>query len=214
MDERQAAIELMSKSLAAIELIFGVKTIEDYARNLRAAVRGLWNGTYSREDFIFQVGQALERAFNQAWIEGARMMGIEPDEQTPEEQRELDRLIFEQSGYIPGLADYVMENLKVDGHKLADAQSRIPMWVNRYREVMNTAKTTAGEDQKLMWVLGPTEHCSSCLKLAGKVKRASMWRASGIHPQHPDLECHGINCLCELQPTSEPMSRGPLPSLP
>ena len=97
---------------------------------------------------------------------------------------------------------------------LRAASSRIPMWTNRYTEVMNTAKVMAGGDRKLKWVLGPTEHCSSCMKLAGKVKRGSMWVASGIQPQSRSLECGGYNCQCSLQPTTDRASPGRLPSIP
>lgn len=97
---------------------------------------------------------------------------------------------------------------------LRAASSRLPMWINRYNEVMNTAKLMAGENVKLMWVLGKTEHCSSCLKLAGKVKRKREWLAAGIQPQSRSLECGGFNCQCSLQPTSARASPGRLPGLP
>ncbi len=98
---------------------------------------------------------------------------------------------------------------------LRAASSRLPMWVNRYTEVVNTAKIMAGGDKKLKWVLGPTEeHCSSCSKLAGQVRRASVWLASGIQPQSRALSCQGYNCLCTLSPTSDASSRGRMPSLP
>ncbi len=99
--------------------------------------------------------------------------------------------------------------------KLSTAMSRIPMWTNRYREVQTTAQLMSGENFKQIWILGPTEeHCKSCSKLAGKVKRKSFWLASGIQPRASSLSCGGWNCLCELQPTSEPASRGPLPRIP
>ena len=109
---QNAAIELMSKSMAVAELILGRKSIEDYGRRLRGLVRGLWNGTLDIPSFVESVRDALERAFNQAWIEGARSQGIEPGERTPEEQARLDEMIFEQSGYIPGLAEYVLAHSK------------------------------------------------------------------------------------------------------
>lgn len=97
---------------------------------------------------------------------------------------------------------------------LRAASSRIPMWVNRYNDVVNTAKIMAGGDKKLKWVLGPTEHCSSCMKLAGKVKRGSLWQTSGIRPQSRSLACGGYNCQCSLQPTTDRASAGRLPSIP
>ena len=213
MDVKSASLNLLNKSMAVAEILLERKSMEDYARNLRGAVRALWNGTWDASQFIAEVGQALERAFEQAWTEGARAEGIEPSERSPEEQRRLDEMIFEQSGYIPGLADYVNSKLKADGFLLRDAQARIPMWINRYREVKTEAQIMAGQDKKYIWTLGPTEHCESCLKLAGKVKRGSYWRQT-IMPQDSRLACGGFRCGCSLQPTDLPLSRGPLPSIP
>ena len=61
-----------------------------------------------------------------------------------------------------------------------------------------------------------THNCSTCLRLDGKVKRASEWEAANLHPQSPPNEkllCRGWRCACVLEPTTEPLSRGPLPVL-
>ena len=60
------------------------------------------------------------------------------------------------------------------------------------------------------------DNCRTCLALDGKVKRASFWDTTGVHPQATNgtLECNGYNCGCELIPTDEPLSRGPLPNVP
>lgn len=211
---QNATLNLLDKSLRVLELGIAQKSITDYGRQLRGAVRGLWNGSIDVSSFIVNVSTALERAFEKAWTEGARTQGIEPGERTPQEQAKLDEMIFEQSGFIPGFAEYVQAHLKADDFKLATAQARTPMWTNRYRDVRTTAELMAGADTKRVWVLGPTEHCSSCLKLAGKVKRNSFWLSSGILPRNPNLECGGWNCLCELRPTNARASAGRLPSIP
>lgn len=214
-ERRNASLNLLNKSMAVAELILERKSITDYGRRLRGLVRGLWNGEIDIFTFVDSVRDALMRAFEQAWTEGARAEGIEPSERSPDEQRRLDEMIFEQSGYIPGLADYVNSKLKADGFLLRDAQARIPMWINRYREVKTEAGLMAAADVKKLWVLGPTKvHCSSCLKMAGKVKRASQWLAAGVQPRSRSLACGGFRCLCELVTTDLPLSKGPLPRLP
>lgn len=217
MDKRRLAVGIGTALLGLImtdDLKLGEKSITDYGRRLRGLARGLWNGSIDRFGFADSVLSAMQRAFEQAWTEGARTQGIEPDERTTEEQIRLDQMVAEQVTFIPGLADYVQTHLKIDGFKLSQAQARIPMWTNRYNDVVNTAKVMAGGDKKLKWVLGPTEHCSSCMKLAGKVKRGSVWTASGIQPQSRSLECGGYNCQCSLQPTTDRASPGRLPSIP
>ena len=212
---QNAALNLLDKSMSVMERsLVAKKSIDLYARRLRGLARGLWNGSISRSSFEDSVRRALRREFNNAWTEGARTQGIEPSERTTAEQSKLDAMIIEQSGFISGFADFVQAHLKVDGFKMAEAQSRVPMWTNRYNDVMNTAKTMAGADRKLKWALGPTEHCSSCLKLAGKVKRGSFWISSGIQPQSRGLACGGWNCQCSLNPTTDRASAGRLPSIP
>ena len=77
----------------------------------------------------------------------------------------------------------------------------------------------AKENPKLRWEWTPEkEHCSSCEKLQGKVKRHSQWEAAGLYPQAPVLECMagagGVTvCGCRFVPTDEPMSKGPLPRI-
>jgi hypothetical protein len=118
LDNRRVAIGLLVGLLEPLitkgRSGISTKTIESYARNLRGAVRGLWNGTFDVSAFIVQVGQALERAFEQAWAEGARSQGVEPDERTPEEEAKLTEMIGTQSSFIPGLADFVLAHAKVD----------------------------------------------------------------------------------------------------
>jgi hypothetical protein len=118
LDNRRVAIGLLVGLLEPLiakgRSGISTKTIEGYARNLRGAVRGLWNGTFDTGAFIVQVGQALERAFEQAWTEGARSQGVEPDERTPDEEAKLTEMISTQSSFIPGLADFVLEHAKVD----------------------------------------------------------------------------------------------------
>ena len=60
-------------------------------------------------------------------------------------------------------------------------------------------------------------NCNSCLKLDGKVKRASWWTENNVLPRVPGapwLACKGWRCQCGLFPTDKPLSRGRMPKLP
>ncbi len=92
--------------------------------------------------------------------------------------------------------------------------SRHGMWVNRYSEARNQARAMACADAKFAWRLGNTDHCSTCLKMANKVKRASQWAKADVRPQHPSLACKGFKCQCEFRKTDDPLSRGRIPSMP
>ena len=189
-------------------------SIEDFGRRMRGLARGLWNGSIDRTTFIDSMLLAIERGFEQAWTEGARSEGVEPSERTDTEATELNRMIFNQAPHLPGLATWIIDHSKAEDFKLGMIVNRMAIWTNRYNEVLNMAKLLAGEDFKEVWRLGPTEHCSSCLKLDGQTKRKSRWIAAGVRPQHPDLECGGFHCQCSLTRTNFPATQGPIPRIP
>lgn len=193
------------------------KDIDGFALNVRANIRGLWNGDFDRFDFVDGMISAIERGFNQAWNEGAAKCGIQPNERTPEEESELRDIINEQFPHLPGFAADIDAGSKANGGALQPFLDRGDLWIRRYSEVVTRAQAMACANQKLKWKLGIAEHCRSCLKLADKVKRASYWHERGILPRVAGasyLECNGYRCDCRFEETDEPVSRGPLPGLP
>lgn len=57
-------------------------------------------------------------------------------------------------------------------------------------------------EKRQIWRRGPTEDpCGDCLALDGVVLTVSEWRATGIRPQSPQLQCTGRRCLCGLYDT-------------
>ena len=193
---------------------FELKTQSDFGLAVRAEIRGLWSG--ARESFSFVDGMitTIQRQLRLAWSEGAKECGVSEDELTAQEISARDNLIASQFAYLPAFADDIVAGSKKNGGKLGPLLSRGSVWINRYDEARNKAKQMACGDKKLKWVLGPTEHCSSCLKLSDKVKRGSQWESAGIAPQIRALECGGWRCACTLVATDDPMSKGPLPRLP
>lgn len=191
----------------------------EYRAEIRAAVRGLWTGALDYFQSWDAMGVSIRRQIPRAWHEGARQCGVEPSELTPTEKATIQQIIAREMQYIDGLLVAVEENSRANGGKLDPLFSRVDLWMGRYRDAMSQAQISACGDQKYRWTLNPAEHCGSCKKLAGKVKRGSYWQMMGIYPQCGLLECvisaSGVPvCKCILEPTDEPASRGPLPSLP
>ncbi|MEA1998256.1 MAG: hypothetical protein U9N61_02870 [Euryarchaeota archaeon] len=182
--------------------------------NIRNAVRALWTGVWGLNEFYDQIIISLEKAVNEAFEEAFAEYGISMDELTPTEKSVMFQFMNEQYNHIEGFAQSIQENSKANGGLLGPHLTRAQMWENRYLEAKNRAMQLAAADKHLRWTLGNADHCSSCLKLAGKVKRGSVWLARDIRPQHPNLECGGFRCACTLVPTDQPASRGPLPSIP
>jgi hypothetical protein len=192
-----------------------VKSVKSYRRDLRAVVRGLWSGILTFDQAADSMDIAIERNLTQAWNQGARECGIRPDELSEDELDALQERITDELVNLSGFLLVIQEKSKANGGKLAPLFRRVELWVNRFPDIQNQAKTMACADEKLIWVLGRVEkHCRTCLKLAGKVKRASFWLRSGIRPQNPPnefLECGGWRCDCRLSKTDKPVSKGPLP---
>lgn len=184
-------------------------SVSSYQARLRTAVRGLFKGTLTRSQFTDALESAIRRGLTQAWIEGAKQCGVGQDELTEKETDALAVVIKSEFEHIGNLADYIKE-----AEKLAMAFGRLTLWVNRYTDIQNQAKVMACADKKLEWALGTTEdHCRTCPKLNGKVKRGSQWEKLGIRPQSPPnpcLECGGWRCLCQLRVTDKAISRGSL----
>ena len=189
----------------------------NYRSGLRAAIRGLWSGVLDRQQFWDAMSSAIHRGLMGAWYTGAADCGIAPDELSAQEQQALQAAIDYEHLWIGRLANDVEAGSKANGGQLSPLFSRLEVWIGRWEGVVSKARVMACGDRKLRWTLGPTEHCSSCMKLDGKVKRASFWNDMGILPRVHGawyLDCQGFRCQCELLPTDEPLSKGRFPSLP
>lgn len=184
----------------------------NYQRQIRASVRGLWTGVLSFDDFADAMKSTIVRGMTQAWTQGAKECGISFDELSDGEMKALDSITIDQYQYIEGFRNFIDGNSKANKGKLADALKRAELWINRYREAVNQAKQMACKDQKLKWMINQKknckEHCSTCLYLNGKVKRASYWEKIGVRPQSSVLECGGWRCCCGFVVTDEPLYKG------
>lgn len=185
---------------------------------IKASVRGLWMGVLYRSQFMEVMQGAIERELWNAWIEGMSTCGMTTADMEPEDRDTVQNEIYKQLFFLGPFADDIIASSKATGKPLEPLLSRAEMWINQYESVKSLAKVTVCGDTKYEWVMGETEeHCASCLRLNGIVKRASVWKKAGISPQQPPnpmLECEGWKCLCELKPTSKPCTPGPLPNLP
>lgn len=183
-----------------------------YRSGLRSAVRGLWSGAINGTQFNSTMRTLINRRLTQAFEQGANECNVTPSEFTQDEFLVIGRAIQEELTHLSSFSARIRHGR--DG-PIAPLFSRVEIWASRFNDIRNLGKVTTCKDQKLIWKLGATEeHCTTCPRLNGKVKRASQWETSGIRPQNPpngSIQCGGWNCLCELNPTSKPISRGRLP---
>lgn len=189
----------------------------DYRSGIRSAIRGLWNGAIDRQQFTDVMTGVIDRGLRFAFAEGAKGCGITPDDYTEAETTALNDAILSEFSHTDSLADAVEAGSKANKGKLDPLFQRAEMWILRYQDVVNRGRVMACGDKKFKWAMGATEkHCRTCNALSGQVRRGSFWREHVLpqNPENPKLECKGYKCRCELQLTTDPVTRGRLPSLP
>lgn len=193
------------------------KNLTSFRDGIRSAIRGYWDGSFRIGGFFQEMKLLVERELWIAFYEGAELVGMSREDITPEERQRIEDEINNQIDYIMPFAVDIRDG-KEKGSSLESFLIRAEMWVTRYGSIKALAQIMLGQDQKLEWILGETEeHCRSCSKLAGTVKRASVWEESGIKPGNAEnlsLECRGWNCRCSLKPTRKRCTSGPLPQVP
>ncbi len=190
---------------------------ERFGRDLRQVARGLWQDVFTIKEFFDGMHDVLETGLRRAFLMGLTKCGITKEDMTDVERNEMRNFIASQYVYIVGFGEWILERTRDKGGTWGAVAGRLRMWEARWIEAFDLGMTYGCRDQKAVWTLGEAEHCASCLKLHGKVKRMSYWHEKGILPQVPGcdyLECHGWACACTLQLTKEPCSKGPLPRLP
>lgn len=181
----------------------------NYQSGIRSAVRGLWNGNFSWYQAVDIMVLAIESNYTRAWSDGLGQCGIRLDEQTPQESARLLFEINNEVQYVYQFADAIARESKANSGKLGLLYERADMWVNRYTSIRDLAITYGCSDQKQMWVMGYTkEHCPDCLRLDGRVYRASAWRSADLYPKKHSLNCGGYRCACQFVSTNEPCTPG------
>jgi len=190
-----------------------VKTVASYRRALRSSVRGLWSGVITFDQAFDAFQSTVERNFAQAWMAGAEECGIESDELTEAEKNVLNERVAAEIEHISEFLEAVEVNSKKNGGQLVPLFNRLEMWANRWNEVFELGESYACADEKRIWVLGRvrTKHCRSCLGLAGRVYRYSVWRDNDALPNSSRLDCFGGHCNCSLRKTDAPITRGRFP---
>ncbi len=216
----------MSYQLARANLLQSVKkiteafkTVDYFIRTLEGAVRDLYRMEIDEEIFITELADLIQQQLTRAWHEGMRENDLDPiEEMEPEWQEMLDTIILNEYDYVDQFAhDITQRSLETGGDQTQwdDLLSRARLWANRYNDVVNQA-ILATKEQKLMWVFGDTEHCSTCESLNGIVAWTHEWDEAGVRPQNPpngQLECGGWRCQCSLVPTGNRHTRNALDAI-
>jgi hypothetical protein len=184
-----------------------LKSIGTYDRQLWKYCLDLYR-TGDGGEFLDRFIVAIKNQMTRAWNEGAREVGVEPEEMTDIDLNELKAIIDSEYDHVIDLGDAIQRARSGTLDEFRQQfRPRVDLWVARYNDAANRAKVYFGGRQRLVWTLGATEeHCETCAALNGIVAFASEWEQSGIRPQSPPnaiLSCGGWQCGCSLMPTDK-----------
>lgn len=186
----------------------------DFRSAIRANARGLWMGAFDYFGFISNMTTVLRVGITRAFHEGAGRCGITPSELTETELSMIETEINGQIQYLVGFGNYIQAHSKKNKGKLSPILSRADMWANHYEYVASLGMEIACRDRKMEWVVDPAkESCSSCLRLNGRVYRASIWLKYDLRPRMHRLACKGYRCGCKFIETTKPATPGRPPQI-
>jgi hypothetical protein len=180
-----------------------VKTVEYFLRQIQGLVRAVYNNILGGEfiDIMADlISGQLTQAANQALQEANVTM-------TDSIRAAVESAILSEYTHVDQYYRDIVD-AKVDGTSIEPLLARAQMWATRWNDVYNMVKTMIAAEfgQKLEWVYGDTDHCTTCQSLNGIVAYASEWDMLNIHPQgapNGALECGGWRCQCQLVVTEK-----------
>lgn len=144
-----------------------------------------------------------------AYGDGMEEAGVPRDRMDDDDQRDIQSLIARQSGYVSEFTDVLFNQGGItDGL----AENKALMWFNKsINPFYDGGRMSAGANGMREFVMGATEHCPDCRRLAGQIHRLKEFIASGWHPKSSRLQCKGFQCECELVRRPGAQVRGVLP---
>lgn len=178
------------------------KSYDFFLNAIERMVKNVYNGLIAG-DFIDimanLISGQLTDAYQQAWLDNSGQL---PMPQYLYQAAEND--ILKQYDYVDAFYRAIID-ARIDGTSLEPLLYRARLWANQWDASYNNGVLIirAETGGNLIWQVGETEHCDTCLKLNGTVASAKDWTLSGWQPQSRDLDCHGYNCQCTLTPTTQ-----------
>lgn len=177
-----------------------------YEEEFRALVRYAAEMQMTRNEFEEAVALLVSATILALFLRGARKT---EERLTEEEVDAINGQVANHLLAIAGLSADIYSGRYAPGELgLASAYQRISTWVSVAAGVYALGELYRSDDPFYTWRLGIAEHCTTCLRLAGQVHRASEWRAAGWWPRSWRLECRGIHCKCFWEEGAGPSSGG------
>ncbi len=147
-----------------------------------------------------QMKTAVREVYTQAFLYGKRAAG-NLTSATDRELEAVKKIRLDEFTYL----NRYLEHMK-NGEGVMDYTTRADYYVQACRELfwLGYVLGDLSPGRSLVWKLGPTEHCASCLRFAdhGPYPVADFVRVvleQGYLPQSGKLDCLGYHCQCRLE---------------
>ena len=183
-------------------------TAEEYEYIVGTMGSQLESGALEQDDFSQTMKEVIAIAILLAFLRASKKTEAQLTE------REL-KIIAENVQVGQDAADNMADEIAAGRYTVTDEKPKPPsimaraiLWGAAILGIQAVGQLFRDDDPFWEWRVGPTEHCSDCLRLNGQVHRGSEWLSSGWSPQSPSLECHGYRCQCSLAPSYGPSSGG------
>lgn len=169
------------------------------------------------ESFVYQVSQLVIAAYMTAFLLGGGDVNEWDGDEMLSQRQQAIRSVYRLSDDIYGGAYDAIDGERTAEQGRTRLMQRLVLWgftlgliysVGQLFPRFRMIDGALGEPNYVWRRGGTKEPCDTCLMLDGVVMSAAEWRASGYRPQGSSLECGGWNCLCYLEPTTEPSRAG------
>lgn len=171
-------------------------TRDDFEQAIGSTINSAVAGDLTRVRAGIIVRTELDKFGRRAMLDGLSDGGVDAATLTGDDLATFNTWKVDQSAYVAGLMDAIFkEGVQYTG------DGRAQLWSRKSLDVIYQKGLLSADSNGLYeWRLGATEqHCATCLRMNGVIKRLKQWHEDGILPQSSDLECGGFNCDCGLK---------------
>lgn len=171
-------------------------TRDDFEKAIASTITSAVAGDLTRVRAGIIVRAELDKYGRRAMLDGLSDGGVDAATLTGDDLATFNTWKVEQSAYVAGLMDAIFKD-KVQ----YTGDGRAQLWSRKSLDVIYQKGLLSADSNGLYeWRLGATEeHCATCLRMNGVIKRLKQWHEDGILPQSEQLDCKGFNCDCGLK---------------
>lgn len=150
-----------------------------------------------------QIKEIVSQGVTDAYYEGLKEGGVDPQDFTEEDAAAVDQLVYAQLESVDGFVQAVRD-AKGDSEAEGAVLARVDLWTASIAVAGTLGLNAAKANEMVTWRLGRTEkHCRTCQWLNGQRHRRKWFTDKGYIPRQPGSEmlaCGGWRCDCSLEP--------------